>query len=199
MNSRFGEIIEKRRSVYSIKKESPISDEELQELIKHAVKYTPTAHNTQLTRVVLLLMGAHDEFWSMVMEAIREQNPGKDMSSSERKIQTFKGGYGTALFYNDTAITKQMMEEMPLYKTEFKKWADHANAMLQFSVWNMLEEAGFGASLQHYNPIVDSRVRKKWDINKNWELIAQMPFGLPYEEPEDKEFVPIDERFFVYD
>ena len=35
----------------------------------------------------------------------------------------------------------------------------------------------FGASLQHYNPLIDEAVAKQWHINPNWKLIAEMPFG----------------------
>ncbi len=199
MESKFGEIIARRRTYYSIKNESPLTDQDLEDLLKHALKYTPTAHNTQLTRIVLLLRGAHATFWDLVMDAIREANPGQDMEASEMKISQFRDGYGTALFYNDTRKTKESIEEMPLYKDEFESWAHHANAMLQFSVWNMLEEAGMGASLQHYNPIVDERARKQFDIDPEWELIAQMPFGVVYADTWEREFDPIDTRFMVKD
>ena len=39
------------------------------------------------------------------------------------------------------------------------------------------KDAGFGASLQHYNPLIDEAVAKQWHINPNWKLIAEMPFG----------------------
>lgn len=63
----------------------------------------------------------------------------------------------------------------------------------------MLEDAGFGASLQHYNPLIDKEVRKEWKINPDWELIAQMPFGSPLQQPENKEFTPLDDRLIVFD
>lgn len=199
MNSEFGKVIARRRSIYALKKESPISDQAIEDILKHALKYTPTAHNTQLTRLVLLQRGAHDEFWDFVMEAIREAAGPVDLTDSERKIDTFRDGYSTVLFYNDTLETRKMIEEMPLYADQFEKWAGHANAMLQFSVWNMLEEAGFGASLQHYNPIVDERVRQRWNISPDWELMAQMPFGTPYAEPETvKTFLPMEKRFLIH-
>ncbi|NFV72581.1 nitroreductase, partial [Clostridium botulinum] len=38
---------------------------------------------------------------------------------------------------------------------------------------------GFGASLQHYNELIEEDVKKEWNIPNNWKLIAQMPFGKP--------------------
>ena len=40
----------------------------------------------------------------------------------------------------------------------------------------MLEDAGMGASLQHYNPLSDDEVRKAWNLPGDWKLVAQMPF-----------------------
>ena len=51
--------------------------------------------------------------------------------------------------------------------------------MHQLAVWTMLEDAGFGASLQHYNPLIDKEVRERWDLPAAWRLFAQMPFGMP--------------------
>ena len=199
MDSNFLNTMKLRRSIYMLQPDIRQGDAEIEELLKQALKYTPTAHNTQLTRIVLLLRQNHTVFWDLVMDAIREVNPGADLTSSEHKIEQFKDGYATVLFYNDTNETKRMIEELPLYKDQFTKWAHHANAMLQFAVWNLFAEAGIGASLQHYNPIVDERVRQRWQIDPAWELIAQMPFGVPMEEGWDKPFMPIEERFFVFE
>ncbi|MNU09462.1 hypothetical protein D3C72_2560420 [compost metagenome] len=61
-------------------------------------------------------------------------------------------------------------------------------------MWTALEEEGLGASLQHYNPLIDEHVKNEWKLPENWKLIAQMPFGAPTFEPGDKEFQPIEER-----
>ena len=66
------------------------------------------------------------------------------------------------------------------------------------SVWTSLEIEGFGASLQHYNPLIDDEVRKTWDILRDWKLIAQLPFGKPTAEPGDKDFSPLEERVKYY-
>jgi predicted oxidoreductase (fatty acid repression mutant protein) len=34
-----------------------------------------------------------------------------------------------------------------------------------------------GASLQHYNPVIDAAVAREWNIPAAWKLRAQMPFG----------------------
>lgn len=58
--------------------------------------------------------------------------------------------------------------------------------------------AGWGASLQHYNPLIDEVVRETWQISPTWKLVAQIPFGKPAAPPSDKEFQAIDERVSIY-
>jgi predicted oxidoreductase (fatty acid repression mutant protein) len=52
---------------------------------------------------------------------------------------------------------------------------------------------GLGANLQHYNPIIDKKVRTAFDVPANWKLISQMPFGDIAHAPGTKEFKDIDE------
>ena len=59
--------------------------------------------------------------------------------------------------------------------------------MLQFTLWTALEDAGMGASLQHYNPLIDGQVRAAWELPESWQLIAQMPFGVPTAPAGDKQ------------
>lgn len=70
--------------------------------------------------------------------------------------------------------------------------------MLQYVIWTALELEGLGASLQHYNPLIDEEVKKEWQIPSNWKLIAQMPFGKPTAEAGAKEFQPLEDRVKVF-
>ena len=86
----------------------------------------------------------------------------------------------------------------PLIKINFPIWAEQTDAMHQLAVWTMLEDAGMGASLQHYNPLIDDEVRKVWNLSDDWKLIAQMPFGVPVAQPGFKEVKSLDERVFEF-
>lgn len=55
--------------------------------------------------------------------------------------------------------------------------------MHQLAIWTMLDDMGLGASLQHYNPLIDDEVRRTWQLPAEWMLIAQMPFGTPLDVP----------------
>lgn len=89
-------------------------------------------------------------------------------------------------------------ESFPTYKDNFPIWAEQTDAMHQLAVWTMLEDAGMGASLQHYNPLIDDEVRKVWNLSDDWKLIAQMPFGVPVAQPGFKEVMSLDERVFEF-
>ena len=68
----------------------------------------------------------------------------------------------------------------------------------QILVWVALEDEGFGASLQHYNPLIDSAIEEEWGIDPNWKLIAQMPFGIPSAEPGEKSCLNVEDRVKVF-
>lgn len=49
-----------------------------------------------------------------------------------------------------------------------------------------------------YNPVVDQRAQKEWDIPLTWSLKGQLVFGGRAGEPGEKKFQPIEERLFVH-
>ena len=70
--------------------------------------------------------------------------------------------------------------------------------MHQLSVWTALEQEGFGANLQHYNPLIDAKIAAEWKIPGDWELSAQLVFGNWLSEPNQKTYTPVQDRFKVY-
>ena len=89
---------------------------------------------------------------------------------------------------------------MPTYADVFDIYSAQTSAMHQFSIWTMLSDAGYGASLQHYNPLIDRRVAEQWDIAPTWRLMAQMPFGNPLKTPMGKiQHKPLAERRLVFE
>ncbi len=93
----------------------------------------------------------------------------------------------------------QLQETFPTYKEKFPIWAQQTSAMHQLVIWSMLEEAGFGVSLQHYNPLIDEMVQQEWQISSSWELVAQMPFGIPVSPPDSKESKAVGDRVLVFE
>lgn len=198
MSKNFKQAVEDRRSYYAISKESTISDQELQGIIEHAVKYVPSSFNSQSSRVVLLLGNNHDKLWDITKETLRKIVPEESFSSTEQKINSFKSGYGTVLFFEDQAVVEGLQKQFDLYKENFPIWSLQSSGMLQFTVWTALEAEGLGASLQHYNPLIDDQVKAEWKLPAEWKLLGQMPFGKPAAEPDAKEFAPLDSRVKIF-
>lgn len=199
MKRNFKEALKHRRSYYSICSKSPITDQEIEKIVMHAVKYTPSAFNSQTSRLVLLLHEEHILFWEIVKETLRSMLSQEIYKKTEAKINySFASGYGTVLFFEDTTIVEGLKREFPTYQDRFPIWSQQTSGMHQIAVWTMLEDAGFGASLQHYNPLIDKEVMETWKLPPDWELIAQMPFGLPVEEPGEKQFNPLQERIRIF-
>ncbi len=199
MNKVFWDSIQTRRSFYAITSESLISDQAIENIVKEAVKHTPSPFNSCSSRVLLLLCDQHKKFWEIVKEEVKKVAPVEAFAATEEKINnSFAAGYGTVLFFEEMKVIKGLQEQFPLYKDNFPIWSDHSGGMLQFVVWTALELEGFGASLQHYNPLIDARIKKEWNAPDSWRLLAQMPFGKPLAQPGAKEFGPLNERVKVY-
>jgi predicted oxidoreductase (fatty acid repression mutant protein) len=198
MNKNFNQVIENRRSIYAIGKESPISAEEIQNIVEHAVKYVPSPFNSQSARVVVLLGEQHDKLWNITRETLRKIVPEGAFASTDEKISSFQNGFGSILFFEDQAIVEDLQERFALYKDNFPVWSLQSSGMVQFTVWATLEDAGLGASLQHYNPLVDDEVKEQWNLPEKWKLLAQMPFGKPLADPGEKEFAPLESRVKVF-
>lgn len=199
MKRSFGEALEHRRTYYSITNQSPISDEEIEDIIKFAVTHVPSAFNSQSTRIVLLLGDNHKKLWEIVKETLRKLVTPEVFKNTESKIDgAFASGYGTVLFFEDQLVVKSLQEAFVLYKDNFPIWSSQTSAMHQLAIWTMLEDAGLGASLQHYNPLIDEEVLRTWDLPENWHLIAEMPFGLPVNAPSEKEVKELGSRVKVF-
>lgn len=199
MERNLKEALKHRRSYYAIGSKSLISDAEIEEIIDFAALHTPSAFNSQSARFVLLLGEHHKKLWEIIKETLKKVVAAPAFVTTEAKInKSFASGYGTVLFFNDRIVVEGLQKAYPLYHDKFPEWAMQSAGMQQLAVWTMLEDAGFGASLQHYNPLIDEVVATEWKLPTSWELLAQMPFGVPSEPPAKKEFKPLEDRVKVF-
>ncbi len=113
------------------------------------------------------------------------------------KIDSFAAGFGTALFYEDQNVIKGLQEQFAAYADNFPVWSEHSSAIAQFATWTALADHNIGASLQHYNPIIDEEVAQTFDVPANWKLRAQLVFG-SIEAPGEKTFMNDEERFKTF-
>ena len=198
MSKEFYSVLKERRSFYEISPRSNISDERIAEVIEQAVLHAPSAFNSQSARVILLLGEQHKKLWDITKGILLEIVAPANRQQTEDKIASFSNGYGTVLYFDDQTVTQRLQQQFPLYSGHFPVWAQQANGMLQYMVWTSLQAEGFGASLQHYNPLIDNEVKVTWETPDGWSLIAQMPFGVPTNHPDEKDRQPINERLYLY-
>ena len=191
-------LLKKRRSIYNLGNKEVISDKEVVALVKEAVKNCPSAFNSQSARVLVLLGENHHRFWSFVYEILKKMVPAGKFQPTADKISGFDKARGTILYFEDMAVVEDLQSRFPLYRDNFPRWSEQASGMLQYVVWTSLAEQNIGASLQHYNPLVDEAVAKEWKIPDSWKLIAEMPFGSIEAPAGEKSFLPIDERVKIF-
>lgn len=188
---------EKRRSIYALNKQLPVPAADVVKTIEHAVKHTPSAFNSQSTRLVVLLGAEHEKLWQLAEQALVAIVPADKFQPTKDKLASFAAGAGTVLFFEDQTVVKGLQDKFPAYAENFPVWAEHADAMHQYAIWTTLAAAGIGANLQHYNPLIDSAVAQTWDIPANWHLRAQLVFGGIAAAPAEKALAPTAERLRV--
>ncbi|WP_180090236.1 MULTISPECIES: nitroreductase family protein [unclassified Acinetobacter] len=190
--------IEQRRTIYSIGNNVSLSQDEIEKTIKNAVRLSPSSFNSQTSRVVILFGDAHQKFWNIVRETLRKIVPADAFEGTNGKINSFAAGFGTALFYEDQAVVKALQEQFALYADNFPVWSEHSTAIAQFATWTALAEKNIGASLQHYNPIVDAETAAEFDVPDQWKLRAQLVFGSIEAPAGEKTFIADEERFKTF-
>lgn len=197
MNNPTLNTLKNRRSVYAIGKNLPVDAASVEALIKEAVRLAPSSFNSQSSRAVILLGEASDKFWSIVEASLRAIVPAEAFAPTEAKMKAFAAGAGTVLFYEDQATIKGLQEQFATYAAAFPGFSEHSTGMAQLAVWNALSDAGIGASLQHYNPIIDAAVAEAFNIPAEWKLAAQMPFGSIEGAAGEKSFIADEGRFLT--
>ena len=188
--TKIAEALSGRRSYYQIHKEIPVLPAQVEETVKELTELVPDAFDMKSSRVVLLMGEAHDDFWNLVYDCFG----GK---VAHEKTDSFKAGAGTILYFYDEKVVEKMQETYPSYAENFPVWANQSSGMLQLSLWTALRELGIGATVQHYNPVIDEAVRKRFDLPGHYKMVAQMPFGGIAEEPEPKKKEDISLRVQV--
>ncbi|MDR6543806.1 nitroreductase family protein [Acinetobacter bereziniae] len=199
MSNVFLDLIHKRRTIYAIGRHVNHSPEYLSDLIQQAIKQSPSSFNSQSSRAVILFNAEHEKFWNFVKAQLKTY--AKDEASAlktEAKMDSFIAGFGTVLFFEDQDVVKDLQAQFPSYADNFPVWAEHSTAIAQFATWTALNSDGLGASLQHYNPIVDEQVHAEWDIPKNWKLRAQLVFGSIEADASEKTYIDDAVRFKVF-
>ncbi|TCB34332.1 nitroreductase family protein [Acinetobacter sp. ANC 4910] len=199
MANEFLNLIEQRRTIYALAKNVEQTPEYLTDLIQRTIRESPSSFNSQSSRAVILFNAEHEKFWNFVKQELQAYATDEAAAvKTAAKMDSFAAGLGTILFFEDMSVIEDLQTRFALYAENFPIWAEHSTAMAQFATWTALHTEGLGASLQHYNPIVDQQVHKEWDIPQNWKLRAQLVFGSIEAEAKAKTYIENAERFKVF-
>lgn len=187
-----------RRSQYALSDELALNKEQVNLLIKDAVRESPSAFNSQSSRVVILHGAEHTKLWQqIVLETLRPLTNAKQFENTKAKIDSFAAAAGTVLFFEDQNVIQGLQQQFPTYADKFPEFSANSAGIAQFAVWVALSEQNIGASLQHYNPLIDQQVKETWHLPDSWQLSAQMPFGKIVQPAGAKEYMDDAERFRI--
>ena len=141
------QLTEKRRSVYALSNQLPVANDEIIKLVEHAVLHTPSAFNSQSTRVVVLFGDDHNKLWQMTEDTLRGVVDNEEQfAATKQKMDGFKAGAGTVMFFEDHSVVRDMQAAAPLYADKFPIWAHQTNAMHQYVIWTALASIDVGAN-----------------------------------------------------
>lgn len=196
MNSTFNKLTAQRRSIYALGDQLTNSPEEIYDLIITAIKNSPTAFNSQTVRAVVLFGKSSDKVWDIVEVALKEvvKDP-QAFAKTQQKITSFRAGFGTVLFLTETDTVHELEKQFPAYADNFADWAEQGIGGAQQAVWTALAEQQIGASLQHYNPLIDDAIHQAFNLPDSWQLRAEMPFGSIEAPAGNKDFRDDSEKF----
>jgi uncharacterized protein len=91
----FLEAIKIRRSILSLAKESPISDDRIVMIVNHAIKHAPSPFSVQSCRAIVLFGEEHEKLWDCGMQRTKENTTPEAFQNFEGKIKGYQEAYGT--------------------------------------------------------------------------------------------------------
>lgn len=106
------DALQQRRTYYNINKELPVSIEEVRSLVDRLTELVPDAFNMKSSRIVTASGSQQDVLW----DAIYDVFAGK---VAREKIDSFRAGAGTILYFYDRSVVAAMQEQFPLYAENF--------------------------------------------------------------------------------
>lgn len=200
MNTEFVHAASKRRSIYFLGCSDEISQKQVKDIINDCIKYTPSAFNMATTNLIVAFGEKHHQIWQIARDVLTEKLQKKEdtLKLALEKIDRFNNAMGTILYYEDRDMINELKDTYAMYADSFSVWSMQASGMLQYAIWTALADNDIGANLQHYNPLIDDKVKELFSVPDTWKLIAQMPFGSIEKQPSEKYFEEIDNRVKYY-
>jgi len=99
MGRNFYKILQKRRTIYGLDRNIGVSEDRIEEVIKDAVNFVPSAFNSQSSRVVVLFGDHHDKLWEIAKDKLREVTPVSNLKT-QQKVRSIHLRLDTEQFYS---------------------------------------------------------------------------------------------------
>lgn len=105
------ESLAKRRTYYNINKELPVTEADVIALVENTTELVPDAFNMKSARVIVATKEKQDALWDAIYDAFG----GK---VAREKIDSFKAGYGTLLYFYDEDVVKGPAGAVPALRSK---------------------------------------------------------------------------------
>lgn len=195
----FLQVIQNRRTIYALSKKTILPDDVLIKYIQELVREAPSSFNVMSSRCVVLLGAHHDKYWGELVPGALVSIVGEEgLAAMRPKLEAFRQGYGTILFFEDQQLIKAQQKQYPTYAPSFPIWSLHSSGMAQIYVWSGLEAAGYGASLQHYGNLTSDALKQQYKLPASYQIQSEMVFGYPEQGAQEKTYNPDHERVIAY-
>lgn len=174
----YSDILNTRRSIYILNKQLPVAEVEVINRIKEAISLSPTAFMMQDIQAIILTEDNHQKLWGeIVHDTLKEIVPLEAFKRTEVKLNTFSQGAGTILLFRNLGVIEQTKLDFATYAHEVDSWSWQNLGVVMVNIWNSLAEVNVGANIQHYNPLIDDKVKVTWDVPDNLQLVGQLVYG----------------------
>lgn len=186
----YRKVLSQRRSEYNLDRNIDVPRSKIVDMVSGVAVLTPSPFNIQSHRALVLFDEDHDDYWVIVRDALIDKIGEERFKASKKRVDSFAASRGTVLFFIDDPSVERLCADQPSYASMFPIWAEQSCGMFQYAVWMGFRDMGIGANLQHYNPLVDHHVQKRFRVPEGYRLVSQMPFGRIVE--------PVPPRFSLY-
>src|SRR5690606_21457683 len=100
------DAVRNRRTIHALGKDAGVSEERVTAMVKEAVLHAPSEFNSQHARAVVLFGDHHDRLWDLIREVLQEKLPPENLPRQMQRMDMFRGGMGTVLFYRDEQVIR---------------------------------------------------------------------------------------------
>lgn len=193
----YNKLIETRRSNYALENKAVVKDEELIKELEKVIKNAPTAFNSQATHIIVALGKKHELVWDITHDTLEKIVPFERFKTTASKLQMFKNGYGTILVFKDEKKIADLKKAFPGFANRQDGWGEQNIGILVYALWLALYNLGYSGNIQHYDPLIDEKIKEEFKVPEDWKLETEMVFGKAKAEAGEKPFDDINTRIQV--